>query len=417
MHSFAHLPALDIDAVRQQFPALATSWALFDNAGGSVPPRSVIERITRYMSTSQVQTGASYPLSQAATAQVAQGHRAAETLVGAAAGEVVLGPSSTMLLRLLADGLGARLQPGDEVVVTDLDHEANIGAWLRLQRLGVVVRTWKLDPETASLNPADLAQLLSSRTKLVAVTHCANVVGELIELDPIVRMVHAAGARICIDGVAYAPHRRVDVKALDADFYVLSLYKVYGPHLGLLYGKREALLEVAGQNHHFIDESNLPYKLEPGNVTHELAAGLPGILDYFEWVERHHFGEAAATWADRLDRVFALFEAHENVLMAPLLDFFANSGGQFRLLGPTRASGRVPTLAFTAEGTRPQQVAHALEAREVAIRHGDFYARRAIEAFGLREQGGVARVSMVHYNHPDEVARLVDGLAEFAQRK
>jgi len=365
------------------------------------------------MRHSQVQTGASYPLSQEATHRVAQGHRAAEHLVGADPGEVVLGPSSTMLLRLLADGMAETLKPGDEIVVTNLDHESNIGPWMRASARGVKVRLWELDPETATLNLDDLDALLTPRTRLVCLTQCANVVGQILDIEAVITRVHGAGARVCVDGVAYAPHRQVDVKVLDADFYVISLYKVYGPHLGMLYGKREALMEIAGQNHSFIGEDNVPYKFEPGNVTHELAAALPGILDYFGWVEHHHFGAQEAQWPARLRRVFDLFEAHEDRLMEPLLDLFAAHPDVFRLLGPTDRSQRVPTLAFTVASKTPQEVAHALEAHQVAIRHGDFYARRAIQAIGLAPAGGVARVSMVHYNHPDEVARLVAGLHQF----
>lgn len=406
MVDLAH-PQLDVQAVRGQFPALCSPWALFDNAGGSVPTKFVIDRVAAYMRNSPVQTGASYPLSQQATAKVAEGHRAAEHLVGAEPGEVVLGPSSTMLLRLLADGMADTLDPGDEIVVTNLDHEANIGPWMRVAARGIKVRIWELNPASGALNLEALDALLTPRTKLVCLTQCANVIGQILDVKSVIDRVHAAGARVCIDGVAYAPHRQVDVKALDADFYVISLYKVYGPHLGMLYGKRDALREVAGQNHSFISEDNIPYKLEPGNVTHELAAALPGILDYFSWVERHHFGEQETEWQARLRRVFGLFAAHEDRLMQPVLELFAAYPDIFRLLGPSDRSQRVPTLAFTVAGHTPQEVAHALQQEQVAIRHGDFYARRAIQALGLGPGGGVARVSMVHYNHPDEVARLV----------
>ncbi len=411
MNTSAHLPDLDSEGIRKQFPALSSPWALFDNAGGSVPPGSVIDRITSYMRASPVQTGASYPLSQEATQKLAEGHRVAELLVGADPGEVVLGSSTTVLLRILADGMAQTLQAGDEVVVTNLDHEANIGSWLRLQRSGIQVRQWQLNPETARLELADLEQLLSPRTRLVCVTHCANVVGEIIDVRAIIELVHTHGARICVDGVAYAPHRQVDVKALDADFYAVSLYKVYGPHLGLLYGKRDALVEVAGQNHHFIGEDQVPYKFEPGGVSHELVAGLMGILDYFAWVEAHHFGLPSANWRKSLARVFSLFAAHEHKLMTPLLDFICDHSDVVHLVGPTTPANRVPTLAFTVDGFRPEEVAHALERHKVAIRHGDFYARRAVEALGLRSSGGVARVSMVHYNTSEEVSRLIEGLS------
>ncbi len=403
-------PVFDTAFVRARFPALAGGWALFDNAGGMVPLAGVVERVREYMSTWQVQLGASYGLSAEATARVADGHRAAERLVHADPGEVVLGPSSTMNVRVLARALLPRFAPGDEIVVTDLDHETNIGAWRALEREGLRVRTWPFDRERLELTPEGLEPVLGPRTRLVCFTHCSNLVGTVHDAAALVRRVHEAGALACVDGVAFAPHRRVDVKAIGADFYFLSLYKLGGPHLGLLYGRRDLLLRAAGQNHFFVAEDDLPYKLEPGNVVHELAAALPAVLEYLLALDEQLSPGAGGTEPGRLARVYARIAAHEAALVAPLLAFLGGRRG-VRVIGRAAAGpARAPTVSFVVEGLRSSTVPPRLEAEHLAIRYGDFYARRAVEALGLAERDGVVRVSMAHYNTSEEVGRLVAAL-------
>jgi cysteine desulfurase family protein (TIGR01976 family) len=404
---------LDLPYVRSHFPALMRGWALFDNAGGSVAPHQVIDRVRDYMSRRQVQLGASYALSTEATQAVHDGLAAAAALVGAESDEIVIGPSSTMNVYVLAHALASRFRPGDNLVVTNLDHEANIGAWRRLAQQGVEIREWRFRPETMRLELEDLDALLDARTRLVCFTHVSNVVGAIHDVAAVTRRVHAAGALVCVDGVAFAPHRRVDVKALEVDFYLVSLYKVYGPHLGLLYARREQLVALDNQNHFFLGADDLPYKLEPGYVNHELTSAVPGILAYFDDLARHHHGAAAEVedTARRLERVFADIAAHEQKLVAPLLDYLAGKSG-VRILGPASsdAAVRVPTVAFTVEGRHAGEVPARLDEEHVAIRWGDFYARRAIGALGLGDRGGVVRASMAHYNTADEVERLIQAL-------
>lgn len=386
-------------AVREHFPALGSGWALFDNAGGSVAPRQVIERTRDYMARLHVQHGASYAPSAEATEAVAAGVRAAARLVNADPDEVVIGPSTTMNVLVLAQALRPTMKEGDEIVVTQLDHEANIGAWRRLAETGIVVREWPLDVESATLRTEDLEPLLNDRTRLVCFTHCANVVGTIHDVAAIARLVHDAGAELCVDGVAYAPHRRVDVRALDVDWYLVSLYKLYGPHLGLLYGKRDCLRRAANVNHYFIDDDPVSYKLTPGNVVHELTAAVPGIVDYLETIDPD------------LDRAFERIAEHEERLVAPLLDWLA-ARKDVRLIGEPGADRalRVPTVAFTVEGRHASEIPPLVDREQVAIRWGHFYAARAIEALGLAERGGVLRASMVHYNTSDEVDRLIAAL-------
>lgn len=408
--------ALDVDFARSQFPALTQhwpDWALFDNAGGSVAPRQVSARVADYMSRYMVQLGAGYALSQQATGIMQDAHAVAGRLVGGKPSEIALGPSTTMCARLLASALRPLWRAGDKVVITELDHEANIGPWKRLAETGIELLIWRLRPETASLELDDLVPLLDERVKLVCMTHCANVVGQIHDVRAVAAAVHRAGAQLVVDGVAYAPHRLVDVAALDVDYYLLSLYKVYGPHLGLLWGRSELLAAARSQNHDFLAAA-MPYKLEPGGVSHELCAGVPGIGEYLLAIDEHHHA-ASKKLDDRaaFARVFELFTAHEQQLAERLLAFLRGHP-KVRIIGPATsdANVRVPTIAFTVPGRRASEIPAVLDARKLAIRWGHFYAVRAIEALGLTQGEGVVRVSMVHYNTLAEVDRLVQALDE-----
>ncbi len=408
---------LDLDFVRSRFPALSTDWALFDNAGGSVPLASVIDGVASYMGRLGVQLGASYDLSVEAGERVQAGHRSMEELMVAESGEVILGPSTTVLLAHLARALRPSWREGDEVIVTDLDHEANIGPWRALGASGIVLKEWKLRRESASLELEDLKALLTERTRLVAVTHCSNIVGRIHDVSAMAEAAHGVGARVCVDGVAFAPHRRIDVRALGVDFYVFSTYKTYGPHQAVLWGRRELLAEARSQNHFFVGEDQLPAKMEPGGPNHELAASLPAIPEYLESLATHHGahdwagGARSGTEPNPLDRAFELIATHERALAARVLEFLSQRQG-VRVIGPesSDAAIRVPTISFVAEGRHASEIPTALDGEKVAIRWGDFYAKRAVQSLGLQSAGGVIRISMVHYNTLDEVDRLIRAL-------
>ena len=399
---------LDLDFVRAQFPALESPWALMDNAGGSAPCRQVIDRVREHMERLPVQLGASYALSVEARARVEAGRAAAARLLGATPREVVLGASSTTLADQLARALRKGWQEGDEVLVTNLDHEANIGPWRKLEDSGIVVREWRVGAD-GELDLAGLDALLSERTRLVAVTHVSNVVGSIVDVAEVARRAHAIGALCCADGVAFAPHRRVDVAALGVDFYLVSLYKVYGPHLGVLFGREELLLGMAGSNHFFVGDDALPVKHEPGNPSYELAASLVGIVEYLESVAAHH---GLADPSD-LGACFDLLARHEEELVRPLLAFLADHP-RTQLVGRSSADRelRVPTVSFTVKGMASSKLPPLLDARQLAVRFGHFYAYRLVRDLGLMERDGVVRVSLAHYNSPDEVGRLVAALEE-----
>ena len=407
--------SFDVDFVRAQFPGLQSPWALFDNAGGSVPARAVIDRTTHYMQHRAVQLGASYGLSQSAEADVRAGEAAAALLLGASTRETIVSHSTTMGFGTLAAGIGPTLSAGDEVVVTNLDHAANIGCWRRMAaRHDLVLREWTLRPQTASLHVDDLDELLGPRTRLVAFTHCANVVGELLDVPRIVDVIrnNRRDTIVVGDGVAYAPHRQIDVAALGVDAYAASLYKVYGPHLAAVFGRESLLLAAHGQNHDFIGEDRLPYKFQPGNVTHELTAGLPGITDYLDAVAAQH-GIQLEGARERHGAVFSVFAAHEAALCGRLLEGLLKHDA-ITVIGPhdPDPNVRVPTVAFTVKDRNASEIPPCFDPHGIALRCGDFYAPGAIEALGLTELGGVVRASLVHYNTLDEVDRFLAVLAD-----
>jgi cysteine desulfurase family protein (TIGR01976 family) len=392
---------------------LAGDWLFADNAGGSQILKPVVDRITEFLYDSNVQLGASYEVSQRATARVAAGGAAMARFINAAdPAEVVLGPSTSALLRMLAQCLGATLAAGDEIIVTNADHEANISPWMELQRQGVVVKIWRVKPQTYELELADLERLLTPRTRLVAVAHVSNVLGSIHPVRAIANLVHAHGALLCVDGVAFAPHRRVDVQALDADFYTFSLYKVYGPHQALLYGKKHLLLALPGYNHYFIEPTAIPYKFQPGGSSYELSYSLTAIPEYFEALA-HHSGRSPNA---ALDHAFDLIAQHEGELNRRLLEGLTRLPG-VRIIGRAAAdpAQRVSTVSFVVEGVSSDQIPPRLDAHRIGIRYGHFYALRLIEDLGLLPQQGVVRISLVHYNTLAECDRLLERLSDLIQ--
>jgi cysteine desulfurase family protein (TIGR01976 family) len=397
---------LDLAFVRSQFPALGSGFAYFDNAGGSLVLKRVAERISDYLLTTSVQTGAGYADSQRASARLAEARAACARLVNARRPEeVFFASSTTVAMRALATAMASQFQPGDEVVLTVFDHESNIGQWLSLAERGVVFKFWSFDPQTLEPKLEDLAALLTSRTKLVCVTHCSNILGAIMPIGEIASLVHAHGAKLCVDGVAYAPHRAIDVQALDVDYYVFSFYKTFGPHFAMVYGKHEALLELDGLYHYFYGRDKTPGKLEPGNPSYELAWGAAGVVDYLDELGGGGGDHAA------IARAFDAIAVHEQTIAARLLDYLRGRN-DLRIVGPATAASavRAPTIAFKTDRLPSSRIVAGVDRDPIGIRFGDFHSRRLIEHAGLAEGDGVVRVSMTHYNTLDEVDRLVASL-------
>jgi cysteine desulfurase family protein (TIGR01976 family) len=401
---------LDIDFARSQFPGLSNGWTFFDNAGGSQILKRAVERMTSFLYDKNVQIGGSYDVSLQAAKALMDGRMAAMQLVNASRPEeIVFGGSTTVLIQNLAKAMRSQLQPGDEVIVTISDHESNIGPWESLKDAGIVLKFWPLDTQTYLLDIADLAPLMSERTKLVCVTHVSNILGSINPISEIAAFVHQRGARICVDAVAYAPHRAIDVQAWDVDYYVFSLYKTYGPHYAMMYGKYAHLLELDPLYHFFYGRDKVPGKLEPGNPNYELAYSLTGIVDYLG-----ELGERAGENGTKREKIIAAFEAitqQENALSDRLLGYLRNRN-DCRIFGEghTNRGSRIPTISFAFEGRNSESICAAMDAYKIAIRFGDFHARRLGDHIGLPQYRGAVRVSMVHYNTLEEVERLIASL-------
>lgn len=405
--------SLPINFVRQQFPSLASDWTFFDNAGGSQTLKPVVERISDYLLTSNVQLGASYAISQLAGDRVAKAAQGMATLINAKLpSEVVMGSSTTLMLRILSLCISQTWSPGDEVIVTNCDHEANIGAWVNLEKQGIKIKVWQINPETLQLHLEDLEPLLSGRTRLVAFTHASNILGTINPVKEITQFIHQHGAMVCIDGVAYTPHRLIDVQDLDVDFYALSFYKVYGSHYALLYGKQEHLLAIPGLNHYFIAQTDIPYKFQLGNVNFELSYGMLGLCDYLSELAQVTCTEQAAPDLRRqMAQAYDWMSVQEEEVGDRFLQYLT-SKPNVRIIGQPQANRmtRVPTISFVVKGVHSETIPRHVDKYKIGIRFGDFYARRLMEFLELDKQGGIVRVSMVHYNTLEEVDRLIEAL-------
>ena len=403
------MPELNLSKVRAHFPALDKEWIFMDNAGGSQTLKPIVDRISEYVYTSDVQHGGSYEISQLSMDRVDAGTAfMAEYINAKHPSEIVMGGSTSLVLRILSISLGNTFNIGDEVIVSGCDHEANVSPWMDLQGRGIKVKVWQVNPESWQFELDDLAKLMTDKTRLVALTHTSNILGTLNPVKEIAKFVHDRGALICVDGVAHAPHRLIDVQDTDVDFYAFSYYKVYGPHYAMLYGKQEHLFKIPGINHYFIDGENSPYKFQPGNVNFEFAYGMLGLGDYLEDMYKAHFPNGSASKREQMQAVFDLFADHEEKLANRFLDFL-NSRSDIRIIGldSGNKAKRVPTIAFVQGNRDSEEITLATDPHKIAIRFGDFYAKKLIQDLDLDEQNGVVRVSFVHYNTMEEVDKLI----------
>ena len=406
--------SLDIDYVRAQFPAfsdpLSAKWSFFENAGGSYVPHNVIEHLNHFMTSTKVQPYAEFDTSAIAGDNMDQATELFAEMINASKDEIIIGASTTMNMYVLSNAIKHFLKSGDEVIVTNQDHEANVGAWRRLKDYGAVIKEWKINANSAELEIKELKHLLSNRTKIVAVTHCSNIVGSMNDLKSIAKLVHEYDAYIIGDGVSYAPHGFPDVKDLDIDFYAFSLYKTYGPHLGLLYGKKEILDQLPNQNHEFL-EGDVPYTLNPGGPNHEELSCLIGVYEYFNNLYQHHFSNNGTSVRLKIERVNDLISKHEEEIANPLLAYI-NSRDDISLIGKNKIENknRAPTIAFTINKKSSKEVSSELVKNGIATRNDNFYAWRCLKALGIDTEDGVVRTSMVHYNTHEDVNKLIKAL-------
>jgi cysteine desulfurase family protein (TIGR01976 family) len=423
MTSIREATGLDVAALRDHFPALARTLdgrpiAYLDGPGGTQVPRECIDAISAYLERSNANHGGAFTASVETDAILDQAHAAGADFLGAHdSAEIVFGPNMTTLTFALSRAIGRDLVPGDEVVVTRLDHDANVAPWLAMaEDRGLVVRWLELAEDAASLDLDALDAVLGPRTRVVAVGLASNALGTVTDVGRVIEAAHAVGALAYVDAVHAAPHMPIDVAALRADFLVCSPYKFFAPHLGMLYGRADLLdrlhafrVRPAG--------ATSPGKWETGTQNHEAMAGLLGTVAYLE-----RLGAAYGSAADRSDRrarlraAMSAIHEHERGLSLGTLERLARVPG-LTVMGitePSRVADRVPTFSFTLAGHAPRAIAEHLATRAISTWDGDFYAWELVQALGLDDAGGLLRIGLVHYNTLEEVDRLVEALLELA---
>lgn len=401
---------LDVDYVRRQFPAFSEpsleGQAFFENAGGSYTCAPVIDRLTRFYHQRKVQPYAPYPASEAAGEEMDDARARLAAIVGVETDELSFGPSTTQNTFVLANAVRCWLTPGEAIVVTNQDHEANSGPWRRLADEGIEIREWRVDSETGSLDPIDLDVLLEDgKVRLVCFPHCSNVVAEINDVAAITALAHAAGAFVVVDGVSYAPHGLPDIGSLGADVYLFSSYKTYGPHQGIMVVRRQFGFELPNQAHFFNGEV-LYKRFTPAGPDHAQVAACAGMADYIDQLAAQHGIDGSPV--EKGIAVHDLMRAHEVALMQPLLDYLAGRN-DLRLIGPREAARRAPTIAVDL-GRNAEEAARALAAHGVMAGGGDFYAVRPLEALGVDLERGVLRMSFVHYTNSAEIDQLIGAL-------
>ncbi|MCW1933298.1 aminotransferase class V-fold PLP-dependent enzyme [Pararhodobacter zhoushanensis] len=400
---------LDMDFVRAQFPAFAepslAGQAFFENAGGSYTCKPVIDRLTRFYHQRKVQPYYPFEASRLGGEEMDEARGRLALMLGVATDEVSFGPSTSANTYVLAQAFRQHLAPGDAIIVTNQDHEANTGPWRRLADAGIEVREWQIDPATGHL-PLDRLPELLKGAKLLCFPHCSNVVGEINPVAEICAMAQAEGAATCVDGVSYAPHGFADVGALGADIYLFSAYKTYGPHQGIMVIRRPLGMALPNQGHYFNGEV-LYKRFTPAGPDHAQIAACAGMADYVDALAEHH-GAGDLIPKARAAMVHDLMRAHEATILQPLLDYLGTRN-ELRLLGPKSAVRRAPTVSVQA-GETGHELARALAEQDVMVGGGTFYADRALHAQGVDLDRGVLRMSFVHYTTAAEVDQLIGAL-------
>ncbi len=408
---------LDLGFVRRQFPAFAESSlagrAFFENAGGSYPCGAVVQRLGEYYRRLKVQPYYDFPASTEAGEWMDAAPERLAGYLGVTAPEVHFGPSTSQNTYVLAQAFRSLLKPGDEIIVTNQDHEANSGAWRRLAAHGVTVREWRVDPESGMLAESGLERLLTQRTRLLAFPHASNVVAHINPVARITARARAAGVLTVVDGVAWAPHGLPDVRELGADIYLFSLYKTYGPHQGLMVVRAD-LIDRLGNEGHYFNAGDKTKRLVPAGPDHAQVAAARGIAEYFDALDAHHAAgavPAGTAQAQRAARVRALLRGAEVPLLAALLEYLSTRR-DVRILGPSTAEHRAATVSFVPANIEPRDMVRALAERGYMAGNGNFFAVRVLEGMNVDPDRGAVRLSLLHYNSMDEVRGAIGALDE-----
>ena len=407
--------AIDLDWVRAQFPSLSQTVnghpaTFLDGPGGTQVPQRVIDAISGYLKRDNANTCGAYATSRHTDAMIAGARSAMADFLGCDADEIVFGPNMTSLTFAISRAIGRELEAGDEIVLTHLDHDANISPWRALEERGVIIRMAEIREDDCTLDMDDLAGKITDRTKLVAAGYASNAVGTINDVKEIMRLAHQRGAMAYIDAVHYAPHGAIDVRALDCDFLVCSTYKFFGPHMGVLYGKREHLKRL--QPYKVRANTNaIPNRWEWGTLNHECIAGISACVDYLAELGRRVNSSAA----NRRSAVLAAYDAihrHERGLMESLMRGLLAIPA-LKLYGisdPKRFDQRCPTFAVRIEGYSPLELATQLGERGFFTWDGNYYALNLTERLDVEKDGGFLRIGLAHYNTVDEVERFVAAL-------
>ena len=411
---------LDLPHIRAQFPSLSQTVnnhpaAFLDGPGGTQVPQRVIDAISNYLRRDNANTCGAYSTSRHTDAMLAEARAAMADFLNCAADEIVFGPNMTTLTYAMSRAIGRDLGPCDEILVTRLDHDANVSPWLALEEKGVTIRWAEFNEEDCALDLADLASKINKNTKLVAIGYASNAVGTVNPVKEIVRLAHAAGALAYVDAVHYGPHGVIDVQDLDCDFLVCSTYKFFGPHMGVLFGKREHLARLRPYKVRPLTDA-VPFRWEWGTLNHECIAGITACVDYIA-----SLGRSSTESGTRREAIVAAFEAihnYEHGLMERLIAGL-NQIHKLKIYGitdPARFSKRCPTLAVrvidqTADQT-PLALATKLGDRGIFTWDGNYYALNVTERLDVEKSGGFLRIGLVHYNTAEEVDRLLAALQE-----
>lgn len=401
---------LDINFVRSCFPtfeeSLAAKTAFFENAGGSYVAGDVLDKLTHFYRVNKVQPYGNSDIVRAAGEQMDSGRQTIADLLGVEADTITLGASTTQNFNTLAFACAKLLKTGAEVIVTEQDHEANIGAWERLcERSNATLRLWQVDADTGELDISDFENLLTESTALVCMTHSSNIVGTVNPVERVIAMCRQNNSRIVIDGVSFAPHQWPDLPTLQPDAYCFSTYKTYATHLGVMYTAPDFNEQLHPQCHYF--NRGYPQKrLDGAGPDHASIAALDGLGSYFSKSHAHHFGSSDESLYKNTQQISQLMHAHESNLCQQLLEGISDL--PFRVIGRRDISGREATVALTSSKHSSQSISLALATQHIAAGNGHFYALRLLQKVGIKNtDDGVLRVSFSHYNNNDDVARLL----------
>lgn len=430
------MTTFDVAWVREQFPALTQAVdgqpaVFFDGPGGTQVPQQVIDAISDYLVRANANTHGAFLTSQRTDETIAAAHDAMASMLGCDPDEVVFGPNMTTLTFQMARALGRELAPGDEIVVTRLDHDANVAPWVALEERGAVIRYADVDVEDCTLDMADLRRQINQRTKIVAVGYASNAVGTINDVAEVVRLAHSVGALTYIDAVHYAPHGPIDVRALDTDFLACSPYKFFAPHAGTLYGKREHLERLRPYKVRPATEA-LPGRWMTGTQSHEAMAGVSAAIDYLAALGRKVAGvrqpardtstrpqqaSSAPTRRAALLAAMQAIQAYERGLAEHLITGLLEVPGLafYGISDPSRFAWRTPTVAVRIDGHTPRALAAYLGRRGIFTWDGNYYAINLSERLGVEDRGGMLRIGLVHYNTSAEIDRLLEALHEVAR--